>query len=105
MVFDPGHGSFRAGYAGEDAPKADIPTVIGVWEDDSCVDPVYIYQMGNGQKKYNIGLPAIKVLKRGILFYFCVFCSTYLNLALCIMWFTTNKKYVKFIIFLMKCQC
>ncbi|XP_050669493.1 actin-like protein 6A [Leptidea sinapis] len=30
LVFDPGHHSFRVGYAQEDTPKADIPAVIGV---------------------------------------------------------------------------
>ncbi|KAI1289365.1 Actin-like protein 6A [Halotydeus destructor] len=29
LVFDVGHSSFRAGYAGEDTPKADIPTSVG----------------------------------------------------------------------------
>lgn len=30
MVFDVGHHSFRAGYAGEDSPKAEIPSQVGV---------------------------------------------------------------------------
>lgn len=30
LVFDPGHHSLRVGYAQEDTPKADIPSVIGV---------------------------------------------------------------------------
>lgn len=30
IVIDIGHGSVRAGFAGEDTPKADIPSVIGV---------------------------------------------------------------------------
>jgi len=33
LVFDVGHWSFRAGYAGEDTPKADIPSSVGVSED------------------------------------------------------------------------
>ncbi|OQR69271.1 actin protein 6B [Tropilaelaps mercedesae] len=32
LVFDYGHHSFRAGYAGEDSPKADIPSTMG-WVD------------------------------------------------------------------------
>lgn len=39
LVFDPGHFSFRVGYAGEDSPKAEIPSVVGVSPDpDSLVD-------------------------------------------------------------------
>ncbi|XP_040564619.1 actin-like protein 6B isoform X2 [Lepeophtheirus salmonis] len=30
LVFDPGHFSFRVGYAGEDCPKAEIPSFVGV---------------------------------------------------------------------------
>eukprot|EP00096_Caligus_rogercresseyi_P002992 TRINITY_DN1547_c0_g1_i1.p1 TRINITY_DN1547_c0_g1~~TRINITY_DN1547_c0_g1_i1.p1 ORF type:complete len:445 (-),score=148.46 TRINITY_DN1547_c0_g1_i1:117-1451(-) len=30
LVFDPGHYSFRVGYAGEDCPKAEIPSFVGV---------------------------------------------------------------------------
>lgn len=35
LVFDPGHHSLRVGYAQEDAPKAEIPAVVGVAPDDS----------------------------------------------------------------------
>lgn len=30
LVFDPGHHSLRVGYAQEDAPKAEIPSFVGV---------------------------------------------------------------------------
>lgn len=30
LVFDPGHHSLRVGYAQEDTPKAEIPSVVGV---------------------------------------------------------------------------
>ena len=30
LVFDVGHYSFRGGYAGEDSPKTEIPTMVGV---------------------------------------------------------------------------
>lgn len=30
IVFDPGHHSLRVGYAQEDTPKAEIPSVVGV---------------------------------------------------------------------------
>lgn len=33
LVFDVGHHSFRIGYAQEDTPKAEIPSVVGVVED------------------------------------------------------------------------
>ena len=29
LVFDPGHFSLRVGYAGEDSPKAEIPSYVG----------------------------------------------------------------------------
>ena len=32
LVFDIGHYALRAGYAGEDSPKAQIPSVVGVLE-------------------------------------------------------------------------
>lgn len=35
LVFDPGHFSLRVGYAQEDAPKAEIPAVVGVAPGDS----------------------------------------------------------------------
>ncbi|ENN76756.1 actin-like protein 6B isoform X2 [Dendroctonus ponderosae] len=54
LVFDIGHNSVRAGYAGEDSPKVDIPTTVGVWLDseDEVSVPV---------THYNIGLCAIHV--------------------------------------------
>ena len=33
LVFDPGHYSLRVGYAGEDTPKTEIPSVVGISED------------------------------------------------------------------------
>ena len=33
LVFDPGHYSLRVGYAGEDSPKTEIPSVVGISED------------------------------------------------------------------------
>lgn len=35
LVFDPGHFSLRVGYAQEDAPKAEIPAVVGVAPGDT----------------------------------------------------------------------
>ena len=31
LVFDPGHFSLRVGYAGEDCPKAEIPSTVSKW--------------------------------------------------------------------------
>lgn len=36
LVFDPGHYSFRVGYAGEDCPKSEIPSFLGISEDTSA---------------------------------------------------------------------
>ena len=38
LVFDPGHFSFRVGYAGEDCPKSEIPSFVGISEDKSTSD-------------------------------------------------------------------
>ena len=38
LVFDPGHYSFRVGYAGEDCPKSEIPSFVGISEDTSAKD-------------------------------------------------------------------
>lgn len=39
LVFDPGHHSLRVGYAQEDTPKAEIPSVIGVAPDQVKLEP------------------------------------------------------------------
>ena len=38
LVFDPGHYSFRVGYAGEDCPKSEIPSFLGISEDTTAKD-------------------------------------------------------------------
>ena len=38
LVFDPGHYSFRVGYAGEDCPKSEIPSFVGISEDTPTKD-------------------------------------------------------------------
>ena len=35
LVFDPGHFSLRVGYAGEDCPKAEIPSMVGTSPDQT----------------------------------------------------------------------
>ncbi|EDW86280.1 uncharacterized protein Dwil_GK17246 [Drosophila willistoni] len=43
LVFDPGHHSLRVGYAQEDSPKAEIPSVVGIGQaaqaSDTNLDP------------------------------------------------------------------
>lgn len=34
LVFDPGHFSLRVGYAGEDCPKAEIPSIVSFQESE-----------------------------------------------------------------------
>lgn len=55
---DIGHNTVRAGYGGEDSPKLDIPSTIGVWTDSQD-------DIGEPQYKYNIGLTAIHVKRPG----------------------------------------
>ena len=38
LVFDPGHFSFRVGYAGEDCPKSEIPSIVGISEASTSSD-------------------------------------------------------------------
>lgn len=56
LVFDIGHNTLRAGYAGEDSPKVDIPTTVGVWLDSEDDTP---------KQNYNIGVLAIHVRRQG----------------------------------------
>lgn len=49
------------GYGGEDTPKAEIPTTLGVWED--TIDSPDGSQ--NVRKHYNIDVTAIQVRKKG----------------------------------------
>ncbi|XP_046859530.1 actin-like protein 6A [Xenia sp. Carnegie-2017] len=67
LVFDVGSTSFRAGFAGEDAPKADVPTFIGVIEDCSKTEiQMETDEMGEKSgpltaKKYFIGTNSLHV--------------------------------------------
>ncbi|KZC04296.1 Actin-like protein 6B [Dufourea novaeangliae] len=60
IIFDVGHQSLRVGYGGEDTPKAEIPTTLGIWE-DSIETPD-----GNQtvRKHYNMDVTAIQVRKK-----------------------------------------
>lgn len=45
LVFDPGHHSLRVGYAQEDTPKAEIPSVVGVGP-NAADAMVFMYLLG-----------------------------------------------------------
>lgn len=63
IIFDVGHQSLRVGYGGEDTPKAEIPTTLGVWEEPA--DPGGIDCNNITRKHYNIDVTAIQVRKKG----------------------------------------
>lgn len=67
MVFDVGHYSFRAGFAGEDCPKTDVPTTIGyindVVEPNVKMEIDMLEQNGGNEsssRRYLFDTPAIK---------------------------------------------
>lgn len=51
------------GYGGEDTPKAEIPTTLGVWEEPA--DPAGVDCNHVTRKHYNIDVTAIQVRKKG----------------------------------------
>ena len=61
LVFDPGHSSLRIGYAGEDCPKAEIPSLIGRGEGDS------IYLDTNQLSYPKAGVEVSSLLKDGMI--------------------------------------
>lgn len=62
LVFDPGFNSFRSGFAGEDAPKSDIPShVCSLPELSDLMDVDF---MTNCKKKYYIGSNFINVPRK-----------------------------------------
>lgn len=72
LVFDFGHYSIRAGYAGEDTPKADIPTMAGVVE-ENISDAMEVNgnnasseSSSTSQKKYYIDTTSIHVARKGM---------------------------------------
>jgi len=79
LVFDPGHHSFRVGFAGEDSPKCEIPSMVGVsFDDDSTIKS----EAGAGsermevdnqpdsaagkKKKYHIDTASLHYAKKGL---------------------------------------
>lgn len=61
IVIDIGHGSIRAGFAGEDTPKADIPSVIGIVGNQTDVEK---QGKENIEKKYFIDTTAISAARK-----------------------------------------
>lgn len=65
MVFDVGHFSVRAGFAGEDSLKAEVPTAVGYLDetDPSVMDTT---PPPTAQRKYFIDTTAIHVPRKGV---------------------------------------
>jgi len=69
LVFDPGHHSFRIGFAGEDCPKSEIPSMVGVSQEE-----VVKTESGGGMEaeskvtknKYHIDTAALHFAKKGM---------------------------------------
>ncbi|CAG2118019.1 unnamed protein product [Medioppia subpectinata] len=59
LVFDVGHYSFRGGYAGEDSPKTEIPTMVGVLNELLESNAMDIDGQQTSQKKYFIDTTSI----------------------------------------------
>lgn len=66
LVFDFGHYSIRAGYAGEDTPKADIPTMVGVIEENASDAMEVDGNNVTSQKKHFIDTTSICVPRKGM---------------------------------------
>ncbi|KAL5006339.1 hypothetical protein ScPMuIL_015145 [Solemya velum] len=67
LVFDIGTYSFRAGYAGEDSPKAEIPTHVGVIEDlEIQMEIEESSNVKQPEKQYYIDTNSIKVPRKGM---------------------------------------
>ena len=67
MVFDPGHYSFKAGFAGEDSPKAEIPSFAGcqMVADENAMDlDSVVLNRVSMKKKYFIDSTSIYVPRK-----------------------------------------
>ena len=65
LVFDPGHFSLRVGYAGEDCPKAEIPTFVGISPDENS-EAMDIGESAKTKKKFHIDTTSINFPKAGM---------------------------------------
>uniref|UniRef100_A0A672KTT7 Actin-like protein 6B n=1 Tax=Sinocyclocheilus grahami TaxID=75366 RepID=A0A672KTT7_SINGR len=66
LVFDIGSFSTRAGYAGEDCPKADFPTTIGVNAEEEGPADMGAEQESNSGRSYYIDTTALHVPRAGV---------------------------------------
>uniref|UniRef100_A0A671M6R8 Actin-like protein 6B n=1 Tax=Sinocyclocheilus anshuiensis TaxID=1608454 RepID=A0A671M6R8_9TELE len=66
LVFDIGSFSTRAGYAGEDCPKADFPTTIGVNTEEEGPADMGAEQESNSGRSYYIDTTALHVPRAGV---------------------------------------
>ncbi|RWS15596.1 Actin-like protein 6A [Dinothrombium tinctorium] len=68
LVFDVGHYSVRAGYAGEDSPKAEVPSVVGYLNEsvDSVMEVENMTPHSQQQRKYFIDTTSIHVPRKNV---------------------------------------
>ena len=70
LVFDPGHFSIRVGYAGEDSPKSEIPSFVGLSDAPKTeamdVDGKTMDTANIKNKKYHIDTVALHYPKKGM---------------------------------------
>lgn len=65
LVFDIGHYSLRAGYAGEDSPKIEVPSIVGVLNEAPDNNNMEV-DGGHPGKKYFIDTTQIHVPRKGV---------------------------------------
>ena len=66
LVFDPGHFSLRVGYAGEDSPKAEIPSMVGTSPDQVTRDDMDTGDNVKTKKKFHIDTTSLNFPKAGM---------------------------------------
>ncbi|GAB1602844.1 actin-like protein 6B [Argonauta hians] len=66
LVFDIGSYSFRAGYAGEDSPKAELPSVVGIVDEEVPFTENDSETLPKPERKYYIDTNYIKVPRKGM---------------------------------------
>ncbi|XP_048092327.1 actin-like protein 6B isoform X4 [Alosa alosa] len=66
LVFDIGSFSTRAGYAGEDCPKADFPTSLGVHIEEEGSDETEAGQESLVGRSFHLDTPALHVPRAGV---------------------------------------
>lgn len=64
LVFDPGHFSLRVGYAGEDCPKAEIPSMVGTSPDTTQGEGMDTGEGTKGKKKFAIDTAQLNFPKK-----------------------------------------